>query len=131
MTKPEDTTPLAVGSPVDRGVRALSPERAAFERWWCKAYHPAPLHSWDGGGYTELSAGLAWDAWQAARPKRSAVGAITNVAAELAQRQPLMAFGVFDNATHIGHRQFGRAYSKADEDTRRLAVRLADAVRAL
>ncbi len=103
----------------------VNPERAAFERWWCNTKLNVGLAQWD------LWKELVWDALQAARPKRAAVGAIVNVAASLAQRQPLMAFGVFDNATHIGHRQFGRAYSKADEDTRRMAVRLADAVRAL
>lgn len=114
----------AVGAQVDRGVRALDPERAAFEAWAFKR--------WGAEAYRHTSATSGeWEAWQAARPKRVAVGAIVKVAAALAQRKPLEAFVAFDDATHIGHRQFGRAYSRADEDTRLLAVKLADAVRAL
>ena len=81
--------------------------------------------------YAEFPAHLAYKAWQAARPKRPAFGASMNVAAALAQRRPLDAFGELEEATHIGHRQFARAYAKADEDTRLLAVKLADALRAL
>ena len=58
----------ASARPVERPVRA-HPERAAFEAWWCKAYHPALLERRESGCYLDLSAGVAWDAWQAARPK--------------------------------------------------------------
>lgn len=112
-------------------VRAQHPERDAFEVWWCKAYHPAALTRQDNGCYLDLGAGMAWDAWQAARPKRAAVGAIVNVAAELAQRKPLRALEPLTEVSHIGHRQMARAYAQADEDTRLLACKLADAVRAL
>ena len=40
--------------------------RAAFEAWWCKAYHPAALRPMEAGCYLNRSAGLAWDAWMAA-----------------------------------------------------------------
>jgi hypothetical protein len=123
-------TPAPLGQ-VERGVRALDPERAAFEAWWCKACHPATLVRQEAGCYLNRDAGLAWDAWQAARPKRAAVGAIVNVAADLAQRKPLRALDPLTEVSHIGHRQMARAYAQADEDTRLLAVKLADAVRAL
>ena len=63
----------AIDCPVERMVRAHDPERAAFEAWWCKAYDPANLARQEHGCYLELSAGMAWDAWQAARPKRADV----------------------------------------------------------
>ena len=55
---------------------------------------------------------------------RQALAALMGLAAECAQRKPLRAFEDFTEATHIGHRQFGRAYERADEDVRMLAVRL-------
>lgn len=128
---PHATARPAVEGPVERRVRALDPERAAFEAWWRKAYHPAKLARQEHGCYLELSAGMAWDAWQAARPSRAAVGAIVNVAADLAQRKPLRAMEPLTEVSRIGHRQMARAYAQADEDTRLLAVKLADAVRAL
>ncbi len=124
------TAKPAVGFPVQQTVRA-HPERAAFEAWWCKAYHPAKLARTEEGCYLDLSAGMAWDAWQAARPKRDKLGAIVNVAAELAQRKPLAAFDPLTQASHIGHRQMAQAYAQADETTRLLAIKLADAARAL
>lgn len=114
----------AVGSQLVRGVRALDPERTAFEAWCHKR--------WGAAAYRHTSDTCGeWDAWQAARPKRAAVGAIVNVAAELAQRKPLRALEPLTDVSHIGHRQMARAYAQADEDTRLLAVKLADAVRAL
>ena len=114
----------AVGARVDRGVRALDPEREAFEAWCHKR--------WGADAYRHTSATCGeWDAWQAARPKRAAVGAIVNVAADLAQRKPLRALDPLTEVSHIGRRQMARAYAQADEDTRLLAVKLADAVRAL
>ena len=122
----------------DRGVRALDPERAAFEAWCmkCWAGDREALYIRDMPGserleYVNGHVQFAWDAWQAARPKRDKVGAIVNVAADLAQRKPLRALEPLTEVTHIGHRQMARAYSQADEDTRLLAVKLADAVRAL
>jgi len=129
-TEPPQAAP-AVGAQVDRRVRALDPERAAFEAWWRKSYHPASLQPMENGCYLERGAGMAWDAWQAARPKRVAVGAIVNVAAALAQRKPLRALEPLTEVSHIGHRQMARAYAQADEDTRLLACKPADAVRAL
>jgi hypothetical protein len=129
----------AVAGPLDGAVRALNPERAAFEAWCCKRWagDRGALYIRDMPGserlgeYVNGHVQFAWEAWQAARPKRDKVGAIVNVAAALAQRKPLQAFGEFEDATRIVHRQFGRAYSQADEDTRLLAVKLADAVQAL
>lgn len=129
----------AVAGPVERPVRALDPERAAFEAWCCKRWggDREALHIRDMAGserlgeYVNGHVQFAWDAWQAARPKRDKVGAIVNVAAELAQRKPLRAMEPLTEVSHIGHRQMARAYAKADEDTRLLAIKLADAVRAL
>jgi hypothetical protein len=83
------------------------------------------------GGYIESTAAIAWSAWQQARPRHAHVGAIYTVAADLAQRKPLAAFDELAVASHIGHRQFARAYARADESVRLLACKLADAVRAL
>jgi len=55
---------------------------------------------------------------------REALAALMVIAAECAQRKPLRGFEELTEATHIGHRQFGRAHEKADEDVRMLAVRL-------
>lgn len=129
----------AVGAQVQRVVRALDPERADFEAWCCRRWggDRKALYIRDMAGserlgeYVNGHVQFAWEAWQAARPKRDKIGAIVNVAAALAQRKPLGAFCELEDATHIGHRQFSRAYSKADEETRLLAVKLADAVRAL
>lgn len=136
MTTEQTSTNEAAGlgeSALQRPVRAPHPERAAFEAWCCKRWagDRNALTLRDDGEYLNGHVQFAWCAWQAARPKRDKVGAIVSVAAALAQRKPLQAFGEFGDATHIGHRQFGRAYHRADEDTRLLAVKLADAVQAL
>lgn len=121
------------GVAVDRVVRAPHPERAAFEAWCCKRWagDRNALTIRDDGEYLNGHVQFAWCAWQAARPKRDKVGAIVNVAAALAQRKPLDALAPLTEVSHIGHRQMARAYSRADEDTRLLAVKLADAVQAL
>lgn len=133
MSNTTKDTPAAdaVGSRLDRGVRALDPERQAFEAWLDDTYKL--MATWDEARncYAEFPANLAWNAWKAARPKRDKVGAIYNVASALAQRKPLAALAPLTEVTHIGRRQMARAYSQADEDTRMLAVKLADAVRAL
>ena len=58
----------AVGGPVQRMVRAPHPERAAFEAWALPILGDNP--TWRESGSCEL----AWQAWQAARPQRAAVG---------------------------------------------------------
>ena len=129
----------AVEGQLERKVRAHNPERDAFEAFCCRRWgayrddferHAADAETY-AGQYRTGSVEFAWCAWQAARPKRAAYGAVMNVAAALAQRKPIYAFSELEDATHIGHRQFRRAYNKADEETRLLAVKLADAVRAL
>lgn len=143
MSHDEQTTTSeqrpAVATRLDRGVRALDPERAAFEAWCCKRWRGdrgglerfPDDHERMPGEYVTGSVQFAWCAWQAARPQRDKVGAIYNVAAALAQRKPLDALAPLTEVTHIGHRQMARAYRQADEDTRLLAVKLADAVQAL
>jgi DnaJ-class molecular chaperone len=44
MTKPEDTTPLAVGSPVDRGVRRLLDDEREDE---CQRCHGDGMDPWN------------------------------------------------------------------------------------
>lgn len=133
MTHENETKPPADEGRLDRRVRAPDPERAAFEAWCCKRWagDRNALTIRDDGEYLNGQVQFAWCAWQAARPKRDRVGAILNVAAALAQRKPLDALAPLTEVSHIGHRQMARAYAKADEDTRLLAVKLADAVQAL
>jgi hypothetical protein len=133
MKHEHETAPPAPLGQVERGVRALDPEREAFEAWCCKRWagDRNALTIREDGEYLNGHVQFAWCAWQAARPKRDKVGAIVNVAADLAQRKPLRALDPLTEVSHIGHRQMARAYAKADEDTRLLAVKLADAVRAL
>jgi hypothetical protein len=131
--------PNADAGRLDRGVRAPNPERAAFEAWcmkrWAGDRGALYIRDMPGserlGEYVNGHVQFAWDAWQAARPKSDKVGAIVGVAAALAQRKPLRALDPLTEVTHIGHRQMARAYAQADEDTRLLACKLADAVRAL
>lgn len=49
-------------------------------------------------------------------------------AAALAQRKPLRALSHLSEVSHIGHRQFARAYEQADEDTRLMAIALREAI---
>ena len=138
MDASEQVKPADEGR-LERGVSALDPARAAFEAWCCKRWagDRGALYIRDMPGserlgeYVNGNVQFAWEAWQAARPKRDKVGAIVNVAAELAQRKPLRALEPLTEVTHIGHRQMARAYNQADEDTRLLAVKLVDAVHAL
>ena len=131
-TDPANTTSgAAVAAPVDQPVRALDPERAAFEKWLLD------VHLLDGtwnearNCYDEFPCHLAFQAWRAARPKRADVGRLVNLAAECAQRKPLRDLEPLTEASHIGHRQFARAYAGADEAVRLLAIelrRVADAL---
>lgn len=121
----------AVATRLDRGVRALDPERVDFEAWLQKEHGLSGTWNDARNCFDEFPCHLAFKAWKAARPKRDKVGVIYNVASALAQRKPLEALAPLTESTHIGHRQMARAYRRADEDTRLLAVKLADAVRAL
>ena len=123
----------AVGGPVERMVRAPNPERAAFEAWWCKAYHPAALARDADGDYIENRPGAAWEAWQAARPKRPAVGSLINIAAELAQRKPIRALDVLSERSGrtLGRRAMDDAIEAAHDNLARTAMRISDAARAL
>ena len=124
---------LADEGRLQRGVRALDPERSAFEAWCCKRWagDRNALTIRDDGEYLNGHVQFAWCAWQSARPKRAAVGRLINLAADCAQRKPLRGLEPLTEVTHIGHRQFGRAYALADEAVRQLACDLRDAADAL
>lgn len=53
-------------------------------------------------------------------------GKLIQLAAAFAQRLPLRSFDALSESTHIGHRQFGRAYAAADEEMRLAAIKLRD-----
>ena len=125
-------SPAVVGR-LERGVRALDPERDAFERWWCKAYHPAKLEKKEGGCYLELSAGIAWDAWQNARPNRSDIGRLVNVAAVLTSPTPMRKLWQLEEEAGrtLGRRALSDALADSDERLKTLAIELAALARAL
>lgn len=129
MNTPNTTSHEAVLSSGE--LKHRDPERAAFEAWFCKTYHESCLAPTENGCYLNKSAGMAWDAWQAARPKRSAIGRLINLAADCALRKPLRALAPLTEATHIGHRQFGRAYDQADDALAVLSQDLRAAIDAL
>jgi len=55
---------------------------------------------------------------------RAVLSRIIELAAECAQRKPLAAFDALRGTSHIGHRQFAAADSRADEAVRLLAIEL-------
>jgi hypothetical protein len=130
-TQMEQSSQAVVGPP-ERRARALDPERVKFETW-CKRWDgdSMSLKMNESGEYDNGYVQFAWRAWQEARPKRPAVGAAMNVVSMLAQRKPLTAFAELEAARQVGRRQLAKAYNRADEDTRLLAVKLIDALRAL
>ena len=62
----DSTQPLDAGvSPVDRGVRRLEPDRAAFEAWLNPGGHAGNVSAWvEPGRYEKDTHQLAWLAWQ-------------------------------------------------------------------
>lgn len=127
------TTDAGASPVVERGVRAHAPERAAFEAWcrrrWAGDRNALTIR--EDGEYVNGHVQFAWCAWQAARPNREAMGKLIQLAAECAQRKPLRGLEPLTEVTHIGHRQFGRAYAEADESVRLLACALRDVADAL
>lgn len=123
----------AVDCPVERKVRAHDPDRAAFEAWWCKAYHPAKLARQEHGCYLDLSAGMAWDAWQAARPKRAAVGRLVNLAALLTSPTPMRKLWQLEEEAGrtLGRRALSDSLADSDERLKTLAIELAALAQAL
>ena len=121
-----EQTPPADAGRLDRGGRAPHPERAAFEAWWCKAYHPATLARQEDGCYLDLSAGMAWDAWLAARPPRHQVGTLVNLAAKCVSPDPLRTLWRLEEESGrtLGRRALSRALAEADENLRQIAIAL-------
>jgi hypothetical protein len=135
----EQNTPdaPAVGMPVDWRVRTHDPERAAFEAW--KRQHGGHYLSRnnspnsDLSGYQDTHTQGQWEAWQAARPKRAEVGALINIAAELAQRKPIRALDVLSERSGrtLGRRAMDDAIESAHDSLVRAAMRIVNAARAL
>ena len=124
---------LAVECRLDRRVRAPDPQRAAFEAWWCIAYHPHALQEMEAGCYLDRSAGMAWDAWQAARPKRADVGRLVNLAAKLMHPDTLRKLWHLEEESGrtLGRRALSAALADADENMKLAAIELARVARAL
>jgi hypothetical protein len=55
---------------------------------------------------------------------RAALAELVKIAADLVKCDPLRELHPLAEVTHIGHRQFGRAYDSACEELRLLAIRL-------
>ncbi len=113
------TPPAAVGAPFERGVRALHPERAAFEAWFASVQDPA--------------ADLIWEAWKAARPKRAAVGRLVNVAAVLTSPTPMRKLWHLEEEAGrtLGRRALSDALADSYARLKTLAIELAALARAL
>ena len=113
--------------------RALDSERATFEAWWCKAYHPHALQEKESNCYLDLSVGMAWDAWQAARPKRADVGRLVNLAAKLIATDTLRKLWHLEEESGrtLGRRALSDALADADEKLKLAAIELARVARAL
>lgn len=133
MNERSETTPPADEGRLDGRVRVHDPERAAFEAFCRKRWagDRGALTIREDGEYQHGHVHFAWAAWQEARPPRHEIGRLVNLAAQCAQRKPLLALEPLTEASHIGHRQFARAYAGADEAVRLLAIelrRVADAL---
>ena len=130
MTDTTTTNPEAVLSSGE--LKRRDPEREAFEAWLNPGHHAGNVSPWvEPGRYEKETHQLAWLAWQAARPKRSAIGRLINLSADCALRKPLRSLAPLTEATHIGHRQFGRAYDRADDALAVLSLDLRAAIDAL
>lgn len=133
------TTEVSPAVASNAELERMTPERAAFEAWCCKRWggDRDALRRRDMAGserlgeYVSGHVQFAWDAWRAARPKRDKVGRLINLAADCAQRKPLRSLAPLTEATHIGHRQFGRAYDQADDALAVLSQDLRAAIDAL
>lgn len=119
----QSNSPVEVRSSTE--LERRHPERAAFEAWAAK--------QWGAEAYRHTSATSGeWEAWKAARASLNGVrNTLVQLAADCAQRKPLRGLEPLTEVTHIGHRQFARAYEQVDEAVRKLACDLRDAADAL
>lgn len=62
-------------------------QREEFEAWFVKAYHPASLLPIENGCYLNLGAGMAWDAWQAAKAAQPAHAHAIDTSPERVEKQ--------------------------------------------
>ena len=128
-----ETLPAAVGARIEPVIRVPDPERAAFEAWWCKAYHPATLLPMEAGCYLNLSAGMAWDAWVAARPRHHEVGRLVNLADKCLHPDMMRALWRLEEESGrtLGRRALSSALESSAENLRLMAIelrRVADAL---
>jgi len=87
----------------------------------------------EAGCYLNRSAGMAWDAWQAARPKQSEVGRLVNLSAKLLHPDTLRKLWRLEEESGrtLGRRALSAALEDADEKLKLLAIelrRVADAL---
>ena len=132
----EQNTPgsPAVGTPDHWQVRAHDPERVAFEAWLNPGRHAGNVSPFvEPGHYEKETHPLAWLAWQAARPKRAAVGTLINIAAELAQRKPVRALDILSERSGrtLGRSSMDDAIEAAHDRLAQIACRIVAAARAL
>lgn len=132
----------AVGGPVQRQVRALEPERAAFEvfaaGWGLKTHRDPEWHAFGDQSefdrpYYHGATCAAWAAWQAARPKRAAVGRLVNMASVLTGPDPMRKLWQLEEEAGrtLGRRALSDAMADSDERLKTIAIELAALARAL
>ena len=126
MTLKIEPLPAAPGFPVERRVRALDPERAAFERWLMDVHMLDGTWNEKRNCYDEFPCHLAFQAWMAARPRRHEVGRLVNLAAKCLH--PDMMRGLWrleeESGRTLGRRALSAALADADENLRLLAIEL-------
>jgi hypothetical protein len=141
MQQANETVQPADAGPVKCRVRALDPERAAFEAWCVKRWRGDRNalgrndddHPKNPGEYTMGNIEFAWQAWRDARPKRAAVGRLINLAAEMAQHRPIRGLEalVERSGRTLGRRALEFTLEATEESITKMAHDIAGAVRAL
>ena len=123
----------AVESRLDRVVRALDSERAAFEAAMARKGYHMPPRLYNDGAYRDTCYSAGWVAWQMARPKRSDVGALVNLAAKLIAPDTLrQLWRLNENSGRtLSRRALSAALDDANENLKLASITLARIARAL
>jgi hypothetical protein len=97
-----------------------------------KGYHRPPA-LYNDGTYRDTCYSAGWDAWQAARPKRSDVGTLVNLAAKLISPDTLRKLWQLEEEAGrtLGRRALSAALAHADENLKLVAIELDRIARAL